>query len=63
LEAATIVLDYGIKKADMATVYMSPDPFFDGLKKTLISANGCLTNIAQPAFPYCFIMDAFTLVA
>ncbi len=35
LEAATIVLDYGIKKADMATVYMSPDPFFDAFEEDL----------------------------
>jgi hypothetical protein len=35
LEAATIVLDYGIAKADMATVYMSPDPFFDAFDEDL----------------------------
>jgi hypothetical protein len=35
VEAATIVLDYGIKNADMATVYMSPDPFFDAFEEDL----------------------------
>jgi hypothetical protein len=34
-DAATIVLAYGIGKEDMATVYMSPDPFFDVFEEEL----------------------------
>jgi hypothetical protein len=34
-DAVTIVLAYGIGKEDMATVYMSPDPFFDAFEEEL----------------------------
>jgi hypothetical protein len=34
-DAASIVTAYGIGKDDMATVYMSPDPFFDAFEEDL----------------------------
>jgi hypothetical protein len=35
LDAALIVLVYGVGKDDMAMVYMSPDPFFDAFEEDL----------------------------
>ncbi len=35
LAASMIVSEFGIEKEDMATVYMSPDPFYDAFEEEL----------------------------
>ncbi len=56
----TIASEFNITKDDMATAYMSPDPFLIFSRRNWIFENGLLINITPPASLWLSIMAGYT---